>query len=305
MRRWSVVVLSSSIVLLGLGLAYYQEITWSWQYLKHESQRPDYSSEPIPTCLGCNLLFVSLPDWDGQLDSSLAKLESRTFSFDRAYTNSSDPFKAESSLFYSIYPQHQNSSLPRDRSLFEILKNRGYTIIDQATTLPSAPFAGHLTFLNSQEFGLFLKNQNLLKNTLLVFFAFSGKPDDRLHVPLALYHPEVKQGRSIPNLISFVDLAPILLNLIGSPAPNTAEGRNLFSPDPDRPVYGLERDLDFTFDGQWKLVKNKDQSESLFYLPLDPLQKQNLVNLQTPWTRTAYQRLKQKTAQLETMTGAP
>lgn len=303
MRRWTLPLLISSAVILAMGLAFYQELMWSWRFLNHRFQQPSYSSQAIPTCLGCNVLLVSLPDWDGKLKSDLADLfKDRTITFTRAYTNSTDPFKAEITLFHSFYPQHQTQDQGKAQSLFETLKERGYTILDTPQTVVSSmPITGHLTFLNSLEFSNFLKNGDLAKNTLVVLFAYTGNASERLHIPLVIFHPELKESREIHDLISLVDISPLLLNLLGAPAPALAEGRSLISPDPERPVYGIERDRDFTFDGEWKLVSNKDQSESLFYLPLDPRQSEDLIKLTTPWTMAAYKRLKGLTSKIESL----
>ena len=102
-----------------------------------------------------------------------------------------------------------------------------------------------------------LKNDGLNENTIVFFYSDhgSGMPrhkrallDSGMHVPLIIHFPKkwrhlapTQPGATTDRLVSFVDFAPTILNLIGIPIPNTMQGKPFLgenSTSKRRYVYG-------------------------------------------------------------------
>ena len=102
-----------------------------------------------------------------------------------------------------------------------------------------------------------LKEDGLSENTIVFFYSDhgSGMPrhkrallDSGMHVPLLIRFPEKwqhlasgKPGSTSTRLVSFVDYAPTVLNLLGLPIPEAMQGEPFLGPEaapPRRYVYG-------------------------------------------------------------------
>ncbi len=162
------------------------------------------------------------------------------------------------------------------------------------------------------EFWSLLESQGKLKNTLVVFFSDHGEElfehrnfshsafyEHTAHIPLIIYHPEVKKPLAINDLVSLVDVLPIVMNILGAPVPPQAQGRGLMNINEAQPVFGFALGNDFVFDGHWKLQRFYDGKEELFYLPLDPDERENLIDLDATHAQQAYLRLAQARARWE------
>jgi len=102
-----------------------------------------------------------------------------------------------------------------------------------------------------------LQEDGLAENTIVFFYSDhgSGMPrhkrallDSGMHVPLLIRFPQKwqhlapgKPGSTTDRLVSFVDYAPTVLNLLGQPIPKAMQGEPFLGPDADAPrryVYG-------------------------------------------------------------------
>lgn len=81
-----------------------------------------------------------------------------------------------------------------------------------------------------------LRNEGVLDNTIVVFFADHGRPMpwgkqwlsvEGLQVPLIVHGPKIDPGGVEERLVSLIDLAPSMLELAGLPIPAWMEGRPL------------------------------------------------------------------------------
>jgi arylsulfatase A-like enzyme len=127
-----------------------------------------------------------------------------------------------------------------------------------------------------------------------------------LHVPLIIREPGQESGARIETPVSFIDLAPTILDLLGVERPEQFQGRSLVplmsaeGSDPAVPVrtelfsslesFGLKT---VRADG-WRLVSTKEGFE-LFDLRKDPREQANLLGgspAGAPRTADAFERLK-------------
>ncbi len=127
-----------------------------------------------------------------------------------------------------------------------------------------------------------LEEDSLAENTIVFFYSDhgSGMPrhkrallESGMHVPLLIHFPEKwqhlapgKPGSTTDRLVSFVDFAPTLLNLLGLPIPEPMQGKPFLGPkseSPRRYVYGHRdrvdevRDLARSVrDGRYLYIRN-------------------------------------------------
>ena len=97
-----------------------------------------------------------------------------------------------------------------------------------------------------------LRNEGVLDNTVVVFFADHGRPMpwgkqwltvEGLQVPLIIRGPKIDRGSVEERLVSLIDLAPSMLELAGLPIPSWMEGRALLgSKFPERARLFAARD---------------------------------------------------------------
>ncbi len=84
-----------------------------------------------------------------------------------------------------------------------------------------------------------LKEQNLLDNTIVVFTSDHGchfrtrnteykrsPHESSIHIPLIIQGPGFDHSRTIPEIVSMVDVCPTLLDAMGVKAPSTISGRS-------------------------------------------------------------------------------
>ena len=168
------------------------------------------------------------------------------------------------------------------------------------------PYLGEIAFTDSQleRLWTFLKDRNLLENTLLVFAADHGESlgehkesahgffiyEEGVHVPLIFVTPFEKfQGLNRVRPVSLVDVMPTILDMTGIPAPEQIQGRSLV---PDfvregeaqstayaetfypRFHYGWS-ELKSVQDGRFKLIMAPELE--LYDLEADPDEMVNLV----------------------------
>lgn len=110
------------------------------------------------------------------------------------------------------------------------------------------------------------------------FMFHGGAPyQEVIHVPLIIKAPGLTAGRE-KKFAGLVDLMPTILGMSKTPAPETAQGRNLFAAPDSGYVFSESRQSDFknclaVFDANWKLI----QSE-IFNNPI----KSKLLNKRAP-----------------------
>ncbi len=133
-----------------------------------------------------------------------------------------------------------------------------------------------------------LEEDGLSENTIVFFYGDhgSGVPrhkrwlyDSGLRVPLIVYAPDnythlvpVKPGVATDELVSFVDLAPTVLNLAGIEAPENMQGRAFLGENltPERENIFAARDrMDERYDMQ-RAVRNKQYKYIRYYDPAKP-----------------------------------
>jgi arylsulfatase A-like enzyme len=151
-----------------------------------------------------------------------------------------------------------------------------------------------------------LEASGQLDNTMVIFMSDHGEElfengqashssfyDHTAHIPLMIYHPKMKDHPRVDQLVSLVDVMPIVLSVLQIESPAQTQGRLPWK-DPGEQVFGFALGNDYVREREWKLIRLYDGSEELYYLPLDPGEHQNLIGMRNPWVRRAYARLKEK-----------
>ncbi|MDP8219114.1 MAG: sulfatase [Candidatus Theseobacter exili] len=126
--------------------------------------------------------------------------------------------------------------------------------------------------------------------------------DDVLHIPLIIYHPEIKPER-ISELVQLIDIAPTILDFLGIPIDRQFRGKSLepliiegkpinkyvyagsiFIPPRSNELFKYPSKIMSIRDKKWKLIKETvhkeeagDTSFELFDLEKDPDELNNLV----------------------------
>ncbi len=141
-----------------------------------------------------------------------------------------------------------------------------------------------ITFMDKQVGNLLeqLEADGLADNTIVFFFSDHGLGvpqhkrtlyDSGLHVPLIIRFPAryrslspVKAGQKTDRLVSFVDFAPTVLSLAGSPIPDYMQGRAFLGPKsgpPRKYVFGAASRVDEVYelsrsvrDKRYKYIRN-------------------------------------------------
>lgn len=150
-----------------------------------------------------------------------------------------------------------------------------------------------------------LEEAGLLENTIVFFFSDhgSGMPrhkrhatDSGLHVPLLIAIPErfrplapkdYQPGGQTERLVSFVDLAPTVLSLAGTQAPEYYQGQAFmgkYEAKPRQYVFGFRGRMD----GRYDLVRSVRDERYVYvrnYVPHRPHGQHVWYQFQTPTTR--------------------
>jgi arylsulfatase A-like enzyme len=141
-----------------------------------------------------------------------------------------------------------------------------------------------------------LEETGLDRNTIVVFTSDHGEQagshglfgkevmyEESLRVPLAVRHPGGRaawgfsNGSKASRLVSSVDLFPTLLDLLGVPVPDSAEGRSLVSSGEERECVFAEYDTSCIRTRHYKLVTDRDVTRTLalYDLAADPFEQVN------------------------------
>lgn len=301
-RHWTLIALVILVLAAGLTGAFHRDLDWIWRYVTTPHEAPVPSSRAVPTCLGCRLQLIivegdgwfSRPEKD--VTSKRRALLTKSYLFTNAYANSLDPEMSLRSIFSLRYPNVGDHERRDPDALPSLLANQGYVLEILRWSISSPEELERRLDENRRQLDLIRPH----RDTLTILLSPSGTSDlekvravknSAIHIPLMIFHPETKAPGAIHDLISLVDLGPLLLNLAGAPAPKEAEGRSLMSPEPNRPIYGVGPGLEYAFDGRWKLIRKASRDTHIYYLPLDPNETEDLATLRNPWVRKAHLRL--------------
>lgn len=112
-----------------------------------------------------------------------------------------------------------------------------------------------------------------------------------IRVPLLILHPDLKDPIRSERLVSLIDLAPTVLEILGLPPLKQAQGRPV-SKNEAAYIFGSTYNATFVRNRAWKLIQNADGSEQLFHLPTDEGEMNNLIHSRNPFVTRAYARLK-------------
>ncbi|MBT8038424.1 MAG: sulfatase-like hydrolase/transferase [Verrucomicrobiae bacterium] len=204
--------------------------------------------------------------------------------------------------FFAVF----NLTVSHESSLFEekINNNRKWGLIprkprispDKVTVRPYLPdlpeirsdiatYHDTMTALDSQIGKILdeLKKANVADDTIIFYYGDHGGitprgkrylKDSGTHIPMLVHVPEkwkalspFKPGQKIDEPVAFVDLAPTLLSLVGTPKPKQMQGRAFLGAHRVEPtkddmvflyadrfdeIYGMRRGLT---DGRWKYIR--------------------------------------------------
>jgi arylsulfatase A-like enzyme len=141
-----------------------------------------------------------------------------------------------------------------------------------------------------------LEETGLERNTIVVFTSDHGEQagshglfgkavmyEESLRVPLAVRHPGgpaawgFSNGSTASQLVSSIDLFPTLLDLLGVPVPNSAEGRSLVFSEEGRERLFAEYQSSCVRTRRYKLVSDRDvtRAVALYDLTADPFEQVN------------------------------
>ncbi len=152
-----------------------------------------------------------------------------------------------------------------------------------------------------------LKENNLYEHTLIIITADHGNQygehgsvghgyslyDEEIRIPLIFYLPHFNKAIIIDSLAQGIDILPTVLDLLGIPPPYQAQGISLTGLIEKKPGafvndYVFAKTLNDSFfirSKQWKLIRKNINSDSfndeLYNIQKDPLEKNNLINIET------------------------
>ncbi len=111
-----------------------------------------------------------------------------------------------------------------------------------------------------------LKKDGLYENAVILFFSFNGGPlprqkreiyDSGIKVPLIIHLPGGKQGGSVNSeLVSMIDLAPVILSLTGTDIPDYMQGRAFLGNEKSPPA-------DYVYAARDRIGDSKDTRRAL------------------------------------------
>ena len=116
-----------------------------------------------------------------------------------------------------------------------------------------------------------LKKDNILDDTIIIFTSDHGDGlprykrelfDTGINVPFLILIPKKfsswqKPGEKIYDLVSFLDIAPTVLNLAGVSIPSYMDGKSIFGNEKNEYIFAARDRLD-SFKGKTRAVRNKD-----------------------------------------------
>lgn len=148
-----------------------------------------------------------------------------------------------------------------------------------------------------------LNDSGALRNTLVVFFSDHGEEllehgssghstfyEHTARVPLIFVHPKVSWPIYSDQLTSLVDVMPAILEILKIPFPKQVQGVAPWRSSGDF-VFGSTLGFEFVRNQDWKLLIDREGGEKLFYLPLDPGEFNNLIDLRLPVVENAHKKL--------------
>ncbi|KFG70795.1 hypothetical protein JH26_02240 [Microvirga sp. BSC39] len=106
-----------------------------------------------------------------------------------------------------------------------------------------------------------------------------GLYEEEVHVPLLLINPRLFPFRSTERVVGHIDIAPTVLDVLAIPSPSEWQGKSLFQPKREEPIYFFTAWLDYKVGyrlGSRKSVVSllSDQVET-YNLDMDPQEKIN------------------------------
>ena len=116
-----------------------------------------------------------------------------------------------------------------------------------------------------------LRKDNILDDTIIIFTSDHGDGlprykrelfDTGINVPFIILVPKKfsswqKPGEKIYDLVSFLDIAPTVLNLAGVSIPSYMDGKSIFGNEKNEYIFAARDRLD-SFKGKTRAVRNKD-----------------------------------------------
>ena len=116
-----------------------------------------------------------------------------------------------------------------------------------------------------------LRNDNILDQTIIIFTSDHGDGlprykrelfDTGINVPFLVLVPEkfstwYKPHEKIYDLVSFLDIAPTVLDLAGIPIPSYMDGKSIFGKEKNEYIFAARDRLD-NFKGKTRAVRNKE-----------------------------------------------
>jgi arylsulfatase A-like enzyme len=167
--------------------------------------------------------------------------------------------------------------------------------VDMAYKFSPDRYDGAIAYADAQIGALLdeVERRGLADRTVVVVTADHGEPlgdrqewlhgnslfEELVHVPLIVRLPWRSAGQRVSEVVSQMDLAPTLLDLVGIPVPAEFVGRSWHAPGsrfhPPTAIGELVRPSDataigwFARQGEWKLIAAPASSQ-LFHLPSDP-----------------------------------
>ena len=150
-----------------------------------------------------------------------------------------------------------------------------------------------------------LERTGALRNTLVVFFSDHGEEiydhgqlghwnfyEHTARVPVIVYHPLMRRNIRSDSLFSLVDMMPMILSILNIDSPKQVQGHVPWVSQ-NKYVFGATLGSSYVRDQDWKFMRDFEGEEELYYLPLDPMEKVNLIEYKNIWVKQALSRLQQ------------
>ncbi len=156
-----------------------------------------------------------------------------------------------------------------------------------------------------------LRARGLEENTLWIIYGDHGEAfgqhegnyghtffvyDENVHVPFVIAAPGLTRGqRRVHRIVSLVDIAPTVLDLLGVTAPTAYQGQSMLDATPKMALFFADYSLGMlgVRDGPWKVIYEIDSGRTrLFNLDRDPRETTD-VSLANPERSAVYTRLAQ------------